>query len=108
MVKTKLCRGEGEGEFSPSPLPVLEKTDQEGLAQRIKTKNPKFMSVCEMRVYTLRCNVAWPQAADPFNPNQNKALSGLGSHQKTGRGEKGKFPFFSLNYYRLHKGFLAA
>jgi hypothetical protein len=80
MVKTKLCPGEGEGEFSPSPLPVLEKTDQKGLAQRIKTKNPKFMSVCEMRAYVLRCNVALPQAAYPLNPNRNKDFSAFRSH----------------------------
>jgi len=65
MVKTKLCPGEGEGEFSPSPLPIPKKIDQEGLAQKIKTKNPKFMSVCEMRAYTLRCNVALLQATYP-------------------------------------------
>jgi hypothetical protein len=56
----------GEGGKSPSPLPVLEKTDQKGLTQKIKTKNPKFMSICEMRAYTLHCNVALPQAAYPF------------------------------------------
>jgi hypothetical protein len=53
------------GKIFPSPLPVFKKTDQEGLAQRIKIKNPKFMSVCEMRAYTLRCNVALLQATYP-------------------------------------------
>jgi hypothetical protein len=49
------------------------------------------MSVCEMRAYTLRCNVAWPQAANPFIPNQNRALLAFRSHQKTRKGKKGKF-----------------
>jgi hypothetical protein len=55
-----------QGKKSPSPLPIPEKIDQEGLAQKIKTKNPKFMSICEMRAYTLPCNVALPQAAYPL------------------------------------------
>ena len=53
------------------------------------------MSICEMRAYTLRCNVALPQAAYPFNPNQNKAFSAFRSHQKTRKGKKGKFPILT-------------
>jgi len=53
------------------------------------------MSVCEMCAYTLLRNVAWPQAAYPFNPNQNKALLAFRSHQKTKKGKKGKFPILA-------------
>jgi hypothetical protein len=35
------------------------------MGQKIKPKNPKFMSVCEMRAYVLHCNSALPQAAYP-------------------------------------------
>jgi hypothetical protein len=65
------------------------------LAQKIKTKNPKFTRESEVRFYTLQCNVALPQAAYPFNPNQNKAFSAFRSHQKTRKGKKGKFPILA-------------
>ena len=68
MVKAEFCRDEGEEDFSPSPLPLYEKIDQEGLAQKIKTENPKFTEETEVRAYTLRCNVALPQAAYPPHP----------------------------------------
>jgi hypothetical protein len=68
MVKTKLCHGEDKGENPPRRSPLYEKIGQEGLAQKIKTKNPKFTEEIEVRAYTLRCNVAWPQAAYPFHP----------------------------------------
>jgi hypothetical protein len=56
----------------------------------------KQIKMCEMRVYILRCNVALPQAAYPLISNQNKALLAFHSYQKTSKGEKGKFPIFSL------------
>jgi hypothetical protein len=35
------------------------------MVQKIKTKNPKFTSSSKVRAYTLRCNIALPQAAYP-------------------------------------------
>jgi hypothetical protein len=95
MVKAKLCRGEDKGGNPPSPLPLYEKIDQEWLAQKIKIKNPKFTRESEVRAYTLRCNVALPQAAYPFISKQNKALLAFRFHQKTRKGEKSKFPILS-------------
>jgi hypothetical protein len=51
------------------------------------------MSICEMRAYTLRCNVALSQAAYPFISNQNKALLAFRSHQKTRKGKKANSRF---------------
>lgn len=55
----------------------------------------EMCEMCEMRAYTLRCNVAWPQAAYPFIPNQNKALLAFRFPQKTRKGKKGKFPILA-------------
>ena len=97
-MKAKLCRDEDKGDFPPHRSPLYEKINQEGLAQKIKTENPKFTEKIKVRAYTLRCNVALPQAAYPFNPNRNKAFLAFRSHQETGEREKGKFSIFGLNH----------
>lgn len=64
-MKAKLCSDEDKGDFPPHRSPLYEKINQEGLAQKIKTENPKFTRRSEVRAYTLHCNVGLPQAAYP-------------------------------------------
>ncbi len=93
MVKTKLCRGEDKGE---NPAPRSRKNRSERIGAKNKNKKSRLHGgKTEIRAYTLRCNVAWPQAAYPFNPNQNKALLAFRSHQKTRKGKRGKFPILA-------------
>jgi mRNA interferase RelE/StbE len=101
-MKAKLCRDEDKGDFPPHRSPFYEKIDQEGLAQKIKTENPKFTEETEVRAYTLRCNVALPQAAYP-KPNLRflfERVAHLDDPRSIGEALKGS-RFHTLWKYRV-------